>query len=406
MKIPKHLTEYGDLYAASPRVAALKWFENAGLGMFIHYGVYSIPGRGEWVMFREKIHVLEYEKLMNSFTADKFSADHIVSLAEASGMKYIIFTARHHDGFCLFKSNESNFNSFNSLAGRDLVAELAEACAKKGIGLFLYYSYGVDWRHPYAPGNDAGVNCARPLYDETEPFYNNNRSVTGEETLGTAGDTGVKDTELAKGTKKTDGAKATEKADEVKRTDKQNYSIYIDFMHRQLTELLTNYGNIAGIWFDLISAVYFRPDIFPVGDTYRLIRSLQPHALISFKQGANGEEDYMSQEFVFVPLKDRLIKMGAPEEAVRLSEKVWNRHKDKWNEVCAIMQNKGWGYIKGESHKNADDILKMLAGCRERRCNLAINTGLLPDGSVHADDEKAFREAGGRIKRENMIVTG
>ncbi len=266
MKIPKHLTEYGDLYAADPRTVALKWFENAGLGMFIHYGLYSIPGRGEWVMFREKIHVSEYEKLMDSFTAEKFDADHIASLAEASGMKYIIFTARHHDGFCLFKSDETDFSSFNSPAGRDLVAELAEACAKKGIGLFLYYSYGVDWRHPCAPGNDAGVNCARPLYDEPEPYYNSCSSLAGEGTEGTVG---------------------------AKFTDKQNYSTYIDFIHRQLTELLTNYGNIAGIWFDLISAVYFRPDIFPVSETYRLIRSLQPHALISFKQGANGEEDYM-----------------------------------------------------------------------------------------------------------------
>ncbi|MDD5604111.1 MAG: alpha-L-fucosidase, partial [Eubacteriales bacterium] len=373
-------TEYGDLFAADPRAAALKWFENARLGIFIHYGLYSIPGRGEWIMYKEKYHVSEYEKLMSSFTAEKFDADHIASLAEASGMKYIIFTTRHHDGFCLFKSNESDFNSYKSPAGRDLVAELAEACKKKGIGLFLYYSYGVDWRHPCAPGNDAGVNCARPLYDEPEPYNDSCRSTTGEGAL-----------EILE-TKETTATTATTG------TGEQGYGIYIDFMHRQLTELLTNYGNIAGIWLDLISAVYFRPDIFPVSETYKLIRSLQPHALISFKQGANGEEDYMSQEFVFVPLKDRLIKMGAPEEAVRLSEEVWNRHKDKWNEVCAIMQDKGWGYIKDEPHKSADDISKMLAECRKRRCNLAINTGLLPDGSVHADDEKAFREVGRRLK--------
>jgi len=268
-------------------------------------------------------------------------------------MKYIIFTTRHHDGFCLFNTEETDFNTINAPAKRDLVAELESACEARGIGLFLYYSYGIDWRHPYAPLNSFGVPCAKPVYNEPEPYY------------------------LCK--------------------NDEDVKKYIDFMHKQLTELLTGYGSVAGVWFDLISAAYFRPDLYPVHETYALIRKLQPHALISFKQGVNGEEDYMSQEIQFVPLKDRLIKMRAPAEAIELSEKVWNMHIDKWNEVCSIMQDKHWGYARGAKHKNADDIMELLAKCLEKRCNLAINTCLLPDGSVHKKDEEAFKEVGRRL---------
>jgi alpha-L-fucosidase len=177
---------------------------------------------------------------------------------------------------------------------------------------------------------------------------------------------------------------------------------YIDFMHNQLRELLTRYGAIAGVWFDLISICYYKPDLFPVEKTYRLIRSLQPQCLISFKQGATGDEDFMSQEMAFEPLRSRLEKGGASKEAVERSDRVWQSHLHKWNETCSILQEKGWGYVRDAKHRDADFIISMLEHTAANRCNLLLNTGPLPDGSIHPEDEAVLLEAGRRIRDEGF----
>lgn len=356
MNIPAHLTGYEQLYRADPRAAALQWFEQANWGMFIHFGLYSIPARGEWVMYHEKIHVAEYEKLKHQFTAERFDAEAIADLAVQAGMTYINLTTRHHESFCLFHSDETDFNSVASPAGRDLVAELAAACEKRKLGLFLYYSYGVDWRHPYAPSNESGIYCARPNYAESEPAY-----------LG--------------------------KSD----ADVRNY---IGFMHRQLTELLTRYGSVAGVWFDLITACYYRPDLFPVQETYDLVRSLQPHCLISFKQGVNGEEDFMSQEIHFTPVKERLVQGGASPEAVAMSERVWQAHVGKWNEICIPLQRKGWGYVKGAGHKSAEEVLDLMARAKGKRCNLLLNIAPMGNGELQPEEVAILRRIGDKIAKD------
>ncbi|MBD2847667.1 alpha-L-fucosidase [Paenibacillus sp. IB182496] len=353
--VPSYLKGYESLYARNPREAALAWFRNARSGLFIHYGLYSLLGRGEWVMYHERIPVREYERLQRQFTAEGFDADRIVDLAVRAGMSYIAFTTRHHDSFCLFESAATDYHSGHSPAGRDLVQELAEACARRGVGLFLYYSYGADWHHPYFVSNASGVLCARPEYERDEPAY------------------------LLR--------------------DEREFERYIAFMHDQLRELLTGYGPVAGVWFDLISACYYRPDLFPVAETYALVRELQPQCLISFKQGVTGDEDYMSQEMSFVPLEERLRRGGADEQAIALSNRVWRRHETKWNEVCTILQRKGWGYVKDEPHIGADEAWERLAYAGAHRCNLLLNTGLLPDGAVHPQDCQTLLALGERVRK-------
>lgn len=357
---PSYLKEYETLYSQDPHAAALAWFRDAKYGMFIHYGLYTLLGRGEWVQYHEKIRVSDYEKLMHEFTAENFDAEKIADLAVASGMKYINFTTRHHDSFCLFRTKETDFNSLNAPCHRDFVGELADACSKRGLGLFLYYSYGADWRHPYFHSREDGLAYARPDYDPPEPSYLYRKP--------------------------------------------EDFKHYVNFMHNQITELLTQYGPIAGMWFDLISACYYRPDLFPVSETYSLIRKLQPQCLVSFKQGVTGEEDFMSQEIIFEPLAERLIKGGASAQAVEMSEYVWNKNIKKWNEVCSIMQSKGWSFNKEASHKNVQDVLDLLSYTQAKRCNLLLNTGPLPDGSVHKEDEKVFRSVGKFIE-ENGLPT-
>ncbi|MGQ1788071.1 alpha-L-fucosidase [Saccharicrinis sp. GN24d3] len=138
--VPSYLKGYEDNYKENPRTAALKWFRAAEFGMFIHYGLFSLTEGywgdihskpAEWVQLRAKIRPDEYAKLADKFTAENFDADLITDLAINAGMKYINITTRHHDGFCLFDSEYTDFKSTNSAAKRDLVAELAEQCHKK-----------------------------------------------------------------------------------------------------------------------------------------------------------------------------------------------------------------------------------------------------------------------------------
>ena len=148
-KVPSYLSDSTRQYRRDPRAAAVQWFREAKFGLFMHYGLYSLIGPGEWVQYRQRIPVSEYAKLQARFTAARFDVDFITDLALEAGMKYVNLTARHHDSFSLFRTTESSFNSFQSPARRDLVGELAAACARKGLGFFLYYSYAADWRHPH-----------------------------------------------------------------------------------------------------------------------------------------------------------------------------------------------------------------------------------------------------------------
>ena len=204
----------------------MEWFRKAKFGLFMHYGVYSILGRGEWVMLREAIPVAEYSKLKEQFTAGQFDAGKICDLALAAGMKYVNMTARHHDGFCLFKTGQTEFSSLDSPARRDLIGELTQACHKRGLGIFYYYSYALDWRHPYFYSRDAGLastnapwGMGRPDYKAPEPGYLYRKP--------------------------------------------EDFRKYIDFVHAQLRELLTQYGPVTGIWLDPIMGYYARPELVP-----------------------------------------------------------------------------------------------------------------------------------------------
>ena len=360
LKVPSYLSDYEKIYQENPKKAALNWFSQARFGMFIHYGLYSLLGRHEWVMLRERIPLAEYEKLKSQFTAEKFDANFITDLAQAAQMKYITITSKHHDGFCLFATKQHDYHAKASPAGRDLIAELSAACQKKGLGLFLYYSYAADWWHPYFYSRDAGWNNARPAYEQPEPRYEWRKD--------------------------------------------QDFKIYVDYVHSQLRELLTNYGPIAGIWFDPIMGYYARPDLFPIEETYALIRSLQPQTLISFKQGASGNEDFAAPERSGHSLYDRVKKMY-PQNA-DIAKKAWEGNQYKHNEICDTLQPGGWGYIKKDDgmHKKPDEVMGMLANAATQKMNLLLNTGPLGDGSIHPEDIDTLRNVGRQIQQNGFPI--
>ncbi|MDI6829233.1 MAG: alpha-L-fucosidase, partial [Armatimonadota bacterium] len=137
----------------------MKWWREAKFGMFIHWGIYSvpagvwkgqqIPGIGEWIMCTAKIPVAEYAELAKQFNPTKFNANEWVRLAKEAGMKYIVITAKHHDGFAMFHSKASSFNIYDATPfKRDPLKELADACRKHGMRLGFYYSQAQDWHHP------------------------------------------------------------------------------------------------------------------------------------------------------------------------------------------------------------------------------------------------------------------
>lgn len=335
--IPNYLKGYEELYQQNPRSAALKWFTDAKYGLFLHYGLYSLLGRHEWVQFREKIPVAEYAKLKEQFMAENFDADYIADFAVDCRMKYVNLTSRHHESFCLFDTKQTDFNSVNSPANLDLVGELANACDKRGLGFFLYYSHGRDWKHPHAPNNDKWGGNARPNYETPEPSY-----ARGKE---------------------------------------HNLKEYLDFMTAQITELLTNYGSIAGIWLDGI-AVPKSGDcsVFKCQELYDLIHSLQPQVLVSYKQGLIGTEDFVAPEHKAI------------------------QQDDKPGEICTTMCPGSWGYMASAAgkHKTADEVWETLRNTRERGYNLLLNTGPLPDGSIDQEDDKPLREVGARLRREGF----
>ncbi len=333
------------------RQDTLEWFRSAKFGLFMHYGVYSLLGRGEWVQLRQAIPVAEYAKLKDQFKADKFDVDFITDLALEAGMKYVNLTSRHHDSFCLFATKETDFNSVNSPARRDLIGELTDACRKKGLGIFYYYSYALDWRHPYFYSRQAGLpiwSSARPDYKEPQPEY-----------------------------------KFQKDAD---------FRHYIDFVHAQIRELLTQFGPISGLWLDPIMGYYARPDLFPIKQTYALIRRLQPGCLICFKQGANGDEDFVAPERT----------MQAHRRGGEVGRRAWELNRGKPGEICDTLQERAWGYQKADDkrHRNADEVMRMLEEAAKLNANLLLNTGPLPDGAIHPEDVATLREVGKRLRRK------
>jgi len=259
------------------RAENLQWWQEARLGMFIHWGLYSIPARGEWVMYNERIPVREYEKLAHQFNPVRFDASEWVRLAKSAGMKYIVLTAKHHDGFSLFKSDVSAFNAVDGTPfGRDIVGELAEACKKGGLRLGLYYSHVREWRDPRAQSFEAkGRPDLWGNYGNFWDYPNENR---------------------------------------------KNLQEYIDrFDMPQLRELLTRYGDILTIWFDTPS--HIRPG--QAESLRELVRTLQPGCLVNSRLSYDIETDYHSMGDNEIPA----APISAPWESAMTTSCSWGYRK-------------------------------------------------------------------------------
>ena len=349
--IPPHLEGYEETYETDPRRAAIEWFDDAAYGLFLHYGLYSLLGNHEWVQYREEIPPEEYALLREYFTAEGFNAEAIVDFAREAGMTYVNFTTKHHDGFCLFDTEQTTYASTAAPADRDLVGELAEACHDAGLGFFCYYSIGVDWRHPHAPNREDWGDPARPDYDDRPGIY----------------------------------------ADAGHDLDR-----YVEYVEAQCLELLSY--EPAGIWFDpaVFSTLPGKPgwDASPFGlpALYDTIRDARPETLVSFKDGVTGTEDFVAPELYYDSHGEDLEKPG---------------------EACACMLPgaeyedeipHSWGYLQAATgkHRTEDEVWDLLREVGTKGYNLLLNTGPLPDGSLDPEDVEVLLAVGERIEAEGF----
>ena len=352
---PNYLRNHEKTYAKDPLQANLDWFSTAHYGLFLHYGLYSQLGVHEWEMFKKCIPVSEYEKLADTFDPSAFDADYITDVACEAGMSYVNLTTCHHEGFCLWDSETEPFNAMR-FAGRDLVRELGEQCDKKGLGFFTYYTHILNWRHPYALTNDH-LPMTRPAYPKGDPRY--------------------------------------------LLTKPEQWRIYWDYAQSCIEELCRFDFPVVGPWLDLIRAYYLAPDLIPIEETYAKIRAARPEALISFKQGATGTEDFASPEFHFRSQGDVLRNDGL-HEAAAVADRAWSANQHKHNEICMSLQERSWGWHKTASWKTADELWGNLGYAIGHNCNLLANIGPKADGSLPAEGVAIIKEVGRRIREHGM----
>ena len=312
-----------------------QWLEDARFGMFVHFGPYSVLGNGEWVMNTRPINGTAYKRLQDLFNPQAFDAKEWVKIAKDAGMKYITVTSRHHDGFSNWDTKQSDWNIMNTPYGKDLIKQLADECHKQDIKLVLYYSL-LDWMR-------------------SDYQYETGRT----------------------------GQKAG-------RTEKSDWNSYIRFMKAQLTELLTNYGPIAGIWFDghwdqtedknrtshATKVDWHYPEI------YELIHRLQPECLV-----ANNHhlpplpgEDYQIFERD-IPGENSSGLSG--QEVSRLPL-----------ETCETV-NKNWGFsITDDNFKSKKELINLLVRTVGTEANLLLNVGPMPNGKIQPECVERLQQVG------------
>lgn len=311
-----------------------KWFTSDRFGMFIHWGLYSGAegiwkgekvrydnDYAEWIQYRNEIDKKEYLELSKRFDWNIINPEEWVLLAKKAGMKYITITAKHHDGFALWNSNSSDYNIFNySNPKRDIIKELSVACKKHNIKLGFYYSHWTDWEHLYS-------------WDNSKEIY---------------------------------------------WLDKNKYDIYWqEKVIPQMKELLSNYGEISLIWFDMwlhhSETVVTKQQLFQLKN---LIREMQPNCLINSRLGLSIDED---EDVDFRTLGDNQLGKY--------------KYDYPWQTPATVAHS--WGYNSNENEwKSTTSILRSLIGNVSLNGNLMLNIGPTSNGSVPYEIEKRFEEVG------------
>lgn len=332
------------------RIERAQWYMNDRFGMFIHWGLYSILGRGEWVMSKENIPTEVYAPYAKQFNPVCYDPRLWAKMAKKAGMRYVVLTAKHHDGFCLFDSKLTDYTSMTS-CGRDLVREFVEAVRAEGLKVGLYYSL-LDWHHPDYPKYN----------DLTHPMRGN----------------------------------------EAYKDEVIDFDNYLCYMHGQIEELVSNYGKIDLLWFDY-SYEDMRGEAWKATELVRMVRKHQPNVIIDNRLEASGEGfgsivnevpeeycgDFASPEQIIPPEGIRNI-LGQPVP---------------W-ELCTTINN-NWGYNPSDLlYKPASLLIRKLVECVSKGGNMILNIG--PDALGRVDEKscKVLEEIGNWMDRNGQSIYG
>ena len=342
------------LFAATSRGAEspaqhdqrMAWFRQARFGLFIHWGVYSVPAGewngqtnyGEWFLEETKMPVSQYEKFASQFNPVKFDANEWVRTAKDAGMKYIVITSKHHDGFGMFRSSLTDWCIKSTPFQRDPLKELAEACRQQDIQLCFYHSI-MDWHHP-----DWGIR--RPWNDKASGPPDMDR--------------------------------------------------YTTYLKGQLKELLTGYGPIGILWFD---GQWEKPWTAERGlDLYQYVRELQPNIIVNNRVGKPTD----SASGIGFAQRGRIGDYGTPEQEIPATG--FGPGVD-W-ESCMTMNNH-WGYNRNDQHwKSATTLIRNLIDCASKGGNYLLNVGPTSEGLFPQASVERLAEIGKWMKANGESIYG
>ena len=302
----------------------MQWFVQARFGMFIHWGLYAVPARGEWVRSNERMPEEKYMPFFREFDPSAADPKAWVQAAKEAGMGYVILTAKHHDGFCLFDSELTDFKSTNTPMGRDIVREFLEAGREAGLKVGLYYSL-IDWHHPDFPHHG----------DRYHPM----------------------------------------RSDPAASNEERDFKRYLAYMHGQVKELCTRYGRLDVLWFDF-SYDQLRGEAWRANELADMVRTLQPGILLNNRLEVSGEGFGSLAQGEPAPCHGDFV---SPERMVPPEGLFDPQGRPLYWETCTTM-NHSWGYCAGDLwYKPAPLLLKKLVECVSKGGNFLLNVG--PDGN-------------------------
>ena len=317
-------------------------------GMFIHWGLYAIPARGEWVKSTEKITDEEYQKYFDEFNPIHYDPKKWAKVAKQAGMKYAVLTAKHHDGFCLFDSKLTDYKSTNTKCGRDLVGEYIEAFRAEGIKIGLYYSL-LDWHHPDYPHYGDGIH----------PMSTN----------------------------------------EAFKDVKHDFPKYVEYLHGQVKELLTNYGKIDIMWFDFSYGEMYG-EKWEATKLVRMMRSIQPDIVIDNRLGGSGIEMKTGE------LDEIAGDFDSPEQIIPSEGIVDSQGRPVPWEACLTLNN-NWGYAsQDKNYKSPKTVVRTLVECVAKGGNMLINVGPNAKGEIPKESVAILAEVGEWMHENSDSIYG
>ena len=331
--------------------ARIKWFQEARFGMFIHWGLYSIPARGEWVRSTERMPLEDYQRYFDAFDPVDYDPRVWAKAARQAGMRYAVFTAKHHDGFCLFDSKHSDYKATNTKAGRDLVREYVDAFRAEGLKVGLYFSL-IDWHHPDYPA----------FGDKHHPMRGN----------------------------------------EAYRGKKHDFENYLRFMHAQVEELVTGYGQVDLMWFDF-SYDDLRAEAWRAAELIEMVCRHQPRIIINNRLEVSGEG--------FGSLLEEKPKVYggdfvSPEQIIPPNGIVNFRGEPVAWEACVTMNN-SWAFHAGDRfYKPAAMLIRKLVECVSKGGNMLLNVGPTPRGEIPPEAMAILAEIGRWMRLNQDSIHG